>query len=143
MALASSVTAAIIAGAASGGSAVYGARRAGQSADRAARYTADADRRAEEIERRREEEDRRRWEAQQDFERRRFEATEEDRIYRRGLEEARERRAEPYRQASAAALAKMSDLIGLNGRRAPQRWSSPSQFGRGGAMGDLARGGRY
>ena len=106
--------AALIGGGAAAGASVYGAKRAGASADRSARYTADADRMAMEEARAQREEDARRWAAEQEFQRQQWAAQEEERAYGRRLQEEREARQAPYRQASQAALGNLGQMLGIN-----------------------------
>lgn len=82
-------------------------------------------------------ESRTRWEAEERGRAETFVASEEDRLFRRGLDERRvrledeqEARRVPYRQASQQALKRLGDLIGLNGRPAPTPWLSSSNAGR-------------
>ena len=82
-------------------------------------------------------ESRTRWEAEERARAETFAASEEDRLFRRGLDERRvrledeqEARRVPYRQASQQALKRLGDLIGLNGRPAPTPWLSSSNAGR-------------
>lgn len=119
------------------GTGVMGNRSQTRANDRATRAQAEADERAYQLELQRDTEARRRWEAEQEFQARQFAATEEERQYRRRLEEAREARQAPYRAASAAALTRLGDLIGLNGTQAPQQWLSPSQVGRTPTLGNV------
>jgi hypothetical protein len=105
---------------------LYGSHKAGKSADRAAAYQAAADERMFALEVQRDAEARRQWEAQQAMEKQRLDAEEEERSYRRTLDEQREARRAPYRQASQQALGQLLGMLrGGNGG-----WLSPSQVGR-------------
>lgn len=81
------------------------------------------------LERERDAEARRQWEAEQAQRKLEWDRMEQDRL-------ARETRLTPYRQASAAALGRLGDLLGPQGQSA---WRSPSQVGRStGTLGALA-----
>lgn len=115
----------IIAGGAAAGGTVYGARRAGQSADRAARYQSDADERAFQIEQERDAEAKRQWEATEAQKAREFAAAEEERAYNRRLQEEREARQAPYRAASAAALGNLGQILGIDLSAQQERMLAP------------------
>lgn len=51
------------------------------------------------------------WEAEQAFDKSKWDATEEDRLYRRRLDEEKEARRAPFRAAGAAALARIPEII--------------------------------
>lgn len=108
------------------GAQLYGAHKAGQANDRASAYQAAADERTYQLELQRDAEARRQWEATQEMEKRRLDADEEERSYRRGLDEAKETRLAPYRQASQVALGQLLGLLQSN----TSGWLSPSQVGR-------------
>lgn len=102
------------------------ANRAAATSDRAA-----ADALA--YQRERDAELRAQWEAEQKFRADQWAAQEEERRFARAdaerrqrLEDEADRRREPYRQASAAALGRLGDLIG----RGQSTWRSPSNVGR-------------
>jgi len=133
MAIASSITAALLPSLIAGGATAYGAKKQGQSADRAARVTDQSNRDALAFERQREAQLQRQWEAEQEFQERKWNITEEDRLYNRGLSEARETQRVPYRQAGLSSLARLDSLMSPAGHS--QR-RSPSSAGR---LGDLAR----
>lgn len=139
---------AVGAGAAAGGT-IYGAHKQASASKRASTYQADADRMALEEARLQREEDRRRWEAEQQFQAQQWAASEEDRAFRRSIDERqlrlddeREARRAPYRAASQAALGRLGDILGIpmsggnsgggGGFQAPQAWLSPSRMGQPG-----------
>lgn len=161
MAIATSITAALIAAGASGGAAVAGARSASGSARRAADVTDRSNRAVEEDTRLQREEDRRRWEAEQVQAQQDRAAQEEERAYRRSqddytrrLQEEREARQAPYRQASQAALGNLGQLLGIDmsgtplnqslsaPRTAPPVSQVPSRLpGAGGPVIDISQSG--
>jgi hypothetical protein len=86
------------------------------------------------MERERDAEARRQWDADQAFKKAQWEAQEEERLYSRRRLDERDARAQPYRDASVAALGRLPDLLG-GGQGV---WRSPSQAGRT-SLADLAR----
>jgi len=82
-------------------------------------------------ERARREEERAQWEANQAFEREKFAATEEERLNKRRLEDEREVRRAPYRQAGHAALGNLGKILGFQ----------VGPYQSGGGTGGLPRGG--
>jgi hypothetical protein len=108
------------------GGSLYGSHVQGRSADRARQMQADADARMLAYERERDAELKRQWDAEQAN-------LAEQRAFDRQQIAERQARAEPYRQASLAALARLPDVMAGN------QWLSPSNVGRPGTLGSLAR----
>lgn len=143
--------AALAGGAATVATGAMANRAQGKSAKRAQQYQETADTRALEEARLQREEDRMRWQADQQFQAQQWGAQEEERLFRRGIDERnlrlddeRETRRAPYRQASLAAMSRLGDILGIpmqggggqqqggGGFQAPQAWLSPSNAGRPG-----------
>ena len=116
------VTAATIIGSAvSGGATVHGARKQAQASREALRSEERSTAAAEQLERENAAEDRRRWEIEEAQRAEEFAATEEERLFRRRLDEynielaaAREARQAPYRAARRAAMGRLGDVLGLD-----------------------------
>lgn len=119
------------------GTNLYGMHAQGSAAKRSAEMQARADAEMLAYQRERDTQMERQWQAQQEFEARKFAASEEERLHSRGLADAREARQAPYREASVAALGRLRDMIGIGGGGGSSAWLSPSQVGRG-TLGDLA-----
>lgn len=129
-----------LAGAAAGGATIYASKAAGGAAKRASAIQSRSDDQALQFAREQDADARKQWEADQAFKKAQFDAAEEERLYRRRRLDEREARAQPYRDASLAALARMPALMGPQGQGG---WRSPSQMGRvpAGTLGELARNG--
>jgi hypothetical protein len=124
---------------ASAGAGIYGAKKAGAAAKRAANVEQQSNQQAFELERQRLDEERRQWEAQQNLNRAQFDAAENERLFGqqetlagRRLLEAREARRIPYHQAGLEAIGRIRDLTGASDQFA---WRSPSNVGRPGPSG--------
>ena len=115
----------LITGAIAGGAQVYGAKKAGQSAKRASQVTARADDAAMEEARLEREEAKRQFDAQEAQRAKEFAASEEERVYTRRLQEEKEARQAPYRQASAAALGNLGKMLGINLSQQQQQMLAP------------------
>lgn len=111
-------------GAATGAS-LYGAHKQSQSANRAQQIQSNTDAETIRLERERDAEAKRQWDTEQAFQQQQFAAQEDDRLFNRRLLEQRDARAEPYRQASAAAVGRLGQMLGLSGRPAPAPTFSP------------------
>lgn len=106
-------------------SSLWGARKAGQTAKYEADLTASTLEKQMELERQRlaeekaqflmqQEELKRQWEAEQAFRKQQFDVSEEERLWRRRIEEEREARSAGRRAHAAAARAKLRDYLGMN-----------------------------
>jgi len=131
----------LISGAASAGSSIYGAKKAGDANKRATDLQAKSDAEAMAFERQRYEDEKKYRDTLMAFERERYGSDREDTrfnqaqtLFNRGLVEAREQRLVPYREAGVDSLTRLSDLLGPG----QMRWRSPSNMGRV-SLSDLAR----
>jgi hypothetical protein len=122
--------------AADAGSRVYGAHQANRASQRATDLQAKYDADAIAFEERDRADRERQWQLQYELDRRRSLGDEDDRLFNRRLIEAREARRGPFREASRQSLGRLSDLMSPAGHR---EWRSPSNAGRVGSLGDLAR----
>lgn len=105
-----------IAGAVASGVAARSASRASRAATQAQTTSTGA---ALQFEREREAEAQRQFDAEEAFRESQFAAQEEQRLYERRLQEEREARAAPYRQASQDALQQLRDFFDLPRGAAP------------------------
>lgn len=133
--LASTMLGTAIAGGAAAGATIYGSKKAGQSAKRASQVQQQADNAAMEEARQQRNEEKRQFDATEAHRQREFAASEEERAYTRRMHEEREARQAPYRQASAAALGNLGQILGIDMSQQQAAMTSPRQFPPGGAPG--------
>ena len=100
---------------------IYGAHKAGSAEERALKSQEDATADAMELERDQMAEDKRRWDRDEAFRAEQWAASEEDRLFRLALDRyqqellvARDARAQPYREASRAAMGRLGDILGID-----------------------------
>ena len=125
MAMLTATALSLIGAGAAGGASVYGSKKAGDSAKRASQVTARADDAAMEEARLEREEAKRQFDAQEAQRAKEFAASEEERVYTRRLQEEKEARQAPYRQASAAALGNLGKMLGINLSQQQQQMLAP------------------
>ena len=123
--LASTMLGTAIAGGAAAGATVYGSKKAEQSAKRASQASERGDMAAMEEARLEREEGKRQFDAMEAQKAREFAASEEERVYTRRLQEEKEARQAPYRQASAAALGNLGKMLGINLSQQQQQMLAP------------------